>query len=76
MTGGSLEMSSSRVYVKYFKRSGKLRWGTYFCASCTMEDTVDVFEFMSQVIVSPTDRPALWGLFDLRWHRGQYGSQN
>lgn len=59
MAGGSLEMSSAHVYVKYFKHLGKLTWGTYLCVRRRMEDTVDVFETMSQVVVSLTDRPAL-----------------
>lgn len=76
MPGGSLEISSSHVYGEYLKHLGKLRWGTYVCARCRVENTVDVFKSMSQVVVSLTDRPALRGLLDLRWHRGQYGSQN
>lgn len=71
---GSLEMSFCQVYVEYFKHLGKLRWGTYLL--WRRENTVDVFESMSQVVVSPTDRPALRGLLDLSWHRGHYGSQN
>lgn len=74
--GGSLEISSSHVYGEYFKLLGKLTWGAYLCARCRTENTVDVFKSMSQVVVRLTDRPALWGLLDLRWHRGQYGSQN
>lgn len=76
MAEASLEMSLSHVHVKYFTHLAKLRWGSYLCARRRIEDTVDVFESMSQVVVSLTDTAALWGLFDLRWHRGQYGSRN
>lgn len=54
----------------------KLRWGAYLCVRCRVENTVDVFKSMSQVVVSPADRPTLWGLLDLRWHGGRYGRQN
>lgn len=76
MTGGFLEMSSSRVYAEYFEYLGKWRWGAYLCVRCRMENTVDVFKSRSQVVVSLTDRPALRGLLTLRWHRGQHGSWN
>ena len=51
-------MSSSHVYVEYFKLLGKLTRGAYLCARCRTENTVDVFKSMSQVVVRLTDRPA------------------
>lgn len=74
--GFSGKWSSSHVYGEYFEHLGKLRWGTHLCVRCRIENTVDVFGSMSQVVVSLRDRPALRGLLDLRWHGGQYGSQN
>lgn len=59
MTGGFLEMNSSRVYAEYIEHSGKRRWGAYLRASCETVNTVDVFKSVSQVVVSPADRPAL-----------------
>lgn len=61
---GFLEMSPSNVYGECFEHLGKLRWGTYLCVRCRVKNTVDVFESMSQVVVSRTDRPALRGLLD------------
>lgn len=68
----SWELSPSHVDAEYFKHVAKLRRGTYLCVRCRAENTVVVFESMSQVVVSLAGRPALWGLLNLRWYWGQW----
>lgn len=50
-----LEIGPFHVYVEYFTYLGNLRWDAYLCVRCRTENTVDVFESMSQVAVSLTD---------------------